>query len=172
MADYNARLLNTERDLQFRFAAALRDQFQSNAVSRGKRRRLYLEPELVRRSDGARRYPDVAICDEGERIIGLVELKYTPRVGPIIDKDVQSLKWYLDAEVSFLPERYLGPIAAPGQHQVAHDAVLCWAGIYANDGTGARLRDAADAVSLPANSFLQLHALTHPELHAMTRLLD
>lgn len=159
---YNAQWINTESDLQFRLCHALLCLFDRHPESEN-RRRIYQQATLRKshfiKSLAKTRHPDVVICDTRDRIIGIVELKYTPRAKPSVDKDVSSLEWYMEEGVAFLPERYRGDGTAMSALLVAEDAVLCWAGIYASDRTEHDLEEKARG-NLSARTFLPLHAKT------------
>lgn len=121
---YQSELINSERGLQFYFCEALLRIFEDSGV----KRRLFIEPRLEILNGTAYRYPDVVICNT-RRIIGIVEIKYAPRVRPQkgVEKDLSTLS-FAAREASRLTlsnDRYLGPNAGKKLYPLANDAVLC-----------------------------------------------
>lgn len=155
---YDHQLINSERGLQLYFCEALLNQFKESRVNR----RLFVEPHLAT-IDGSRgRYPDIVICNT-RRIIGIVEIKYAPRVGLThregkVEKDLETLS-YAVARADTLTlsnDRYQGPDYGKKSYSLANDAVLCWAGVY--KGPVMKLGECIGAEVSP--HFLQLNALT------------
>jgi len=149
---YSDRLINSERGLQVHFCIALLEEFEASAV----RRRLFVEP-MILFPDATKRYPDLLICN-ANRVIGVVEFKYTPRARPSVGKDLNTLHRLasLGKSVVLANDRFRG-IAEGKQYSVAPDAVLCWAAVYA--GTLAELP--TRAISSVGPRFLRLDAITH-----------
>lgn len=161
---YGEQLINSERGLQVHFCHQLLSQFKVDAVSR----RIFVEPCFVD-AEGQVRSPDVVICHT-RSIIGVVELKYLPRVRPEYEKDLSTLQWFAKSggEVALSNERYLGVGAQTiKKFSLASDAVLCWAGVY----RAPRAEVEAHAESL-GRRFYCLHAITSPNevpvLHPVT----
>jgi hypothetical protein len=156
---YNTQLINSERGLQFYFCEALLRIFE-NA---GMRRRLFIEPCLSISGKKTVCYPDVVICSS-RIIIGVVEIKYTPRVGipKTASKDIKTLSFAANnsRNISLSNDRYRGPQAGKKEFQLADDAVLCWAGIYSGD-----MADLGHLISVRQHRerFLQLNALTRQD---------
>ena len=123
---YNEMLINSERGLQVHFCVNLLTLLSEHE------RRLFIEPTIVF-PDGVRRCPDLVICNS-QRIIGVVEFKYTPRKLPSYTKDFATLVKLaesVEGDVVISNERYRGP-QKPKHYHVADDAVLCWAAIHSN----------------------------------------
>ncbi len=123
---YNEMLINSERGLQVHFCVNLLAKLDRYE------RRLFVEPAIVF-PDGVRLFPDLVICNS-QRIIGVVEFKYTPRTLPAYAKDFATLVKLAEAaggDVVVSNERYRGP-QMPKRYDVADDAVLCWAAIHSD----------------------------------------
>ncbi len=120
---YEERLINSEHALQVHFCIALAKRFEA-----GPDRRIFVEPK-VKFSD-AYCFPDLLIAGR-DRIIAVVELKYTPRGKPSLEKDFGTLARFCDGdhEVMIINERYRGPAKAKS-YPIADDAFLCWGAIY------------------------------------------
>jgi hypothetical protein len=117
-------------------------------------RRLFIEPSLCA-TGTQRKLPDILICDS-RSVIGVVELKYTPRGIPKTTKDLNTLAFTIEhrKSLTIANERFRGPTRDPKSYFLAEDAVLCWAGIYT--GQRLHLKMNPDVES----RFLQLDALT------------
>jgi hypothetical protein len=158
--EYSQQLINSERGLQIYFCKHLLDQFSSTKVSR----RLFIEPRLTTPSEPKiAKYPDIVICNS-RSVIGIVEIKYLPRVRPKFDKDLETLDWVLahSKELVLSNDRYRGPCAQAKKYPLSNDAVLCWGGVYA-----APKEESITLTEVPAAPINQrvfvLHALTHDE---------
>ncbi len=119
--------INSERGLQIHFCMALQKQFEQDNVSR----RLFIEPSV--RFESKNVIPDILIANS-QRIIGVVELKYLPRIAPKREKDFNTLamfgKFSNSTGITITNERYRGP-QKPKLFTIAPDCVLCWASIHA-----------------------------------------
>lgn len=149
---YPQQLINSERGLQVHFCHNLLEAFGD------RRRRLFIEP-CFRSADGTVRAPDIVVCNS-QRIIGVIELKYRPRGHAHYGKDLRTLEWFSSAEphVKLANERYRGSEEGSLKaYELADDAVLCWAGVYA----GPRVDIESKAEGL-GSRFLCLHAVTEP----------
>lgn len=73
---YMDQVISSERALQVHFAARLMDLFWEDGV----KRRVFVEPKM-QLDTGARVHPDLLICN-ARAIIGVVELKYQPKMPP------------------------------------------------------------------------------------------
>ena len=151
-AYYNSQLINSEHALQVYLCMELLKQFEAANLQR----RIFIEPNM-QTSCGKNRFPDVVICNS-RKIIGVVELKYTPRGRPSIEKDLETLSFITNESFEIKNERYHGP----GKNQlknytVADDAIMCWAGIYTEG-----LIDLSSIAKEQKfeNRFLQMHGLT------------
>jgi hypothetical protein len=154
---YTEQLINSERGLQVYFCSRLLTQFANDSVPR----RIFVEPSF-RDPEGRICSPDIVICNT-QHIIGVIELKYQPRVRPSYEKDIGTLKWFAecvsDLEVS--NERYLGvETSISKQYSLAPDAILCWAGVY--KGLPVDLEAESKVFG---KRFFCLHAVTSPDAH-------
>ena len=149
---YTEQLVNSEHGLQVYFCMALLREFEESGVSR----RLFIEPRLCAKG-GQPRFPDVVICNKSH-VIGIVELKYTPRVQPKTSKDLETLSFAAKhgPDLTIANQRFLGKASKPREYPLAADAVLCWAGVYA----GQRFSLEKDIEGSLAGRFLQLDAVT------------
>lgn len=153
---YEKQLINSENGLQIYFCAALLAEFEKSNV----RRRLFIETRL-RFSDGSARHPDIVICDT-KNIVGIVELKYTPRGRPgqpSLNKDMETLMQAVTDEnnLKISNDRYLGETTDKRSFPLAKNAVLCWAGVYKGKEIDLQSKIKNE---LLRNRFLQLSALT------------
>jgi len=124
----------------------------------GVQRRIFVEPVLKTDRGSVGPKPDVLICNRG-KIIGVVELKYLPRVGPQVKKDLRTLDWVASHQkhISIGNERYLGIAQDERGYSLAADAVLCWAGVHRGPA-GLRLQSRVSSRVKPR--FMELHAVT------------
>lgn len=151
---YPQKLINSERGLQVHFCHRLLEVFGDLD------RRLFIEPTFTA-SDGTTRIPDIVICNS-QRIIGVVELKYMPRAAPDYEKDLRTLKWFCSAPppITLSNERYRGVDEKKVKaYELASDAILCWAGVYAEPRADVEHHGRALGSRL-----LCLHAVTKPLL--------
>lgn len=149
---YRHQLINSERGLQVYFCLALQKQFGGNVS-----RKLFIEPS-IRLGDEVR-YPDLVICNS-RAIIGVVELKYLPRVAPKFNKDIDTLRRVAEQgrQLTIENKRFFGKKSAPLSYTLSEDAVLCWAGIYkCHANAGHAKPKVPEALS---GRYLQLDALT------------
>jgi hypothetical protein len=159
---YLTQQINSEHGLQAHLCAALLAQFNDSNMSG--RRRVFVEPSL-RLPDGSVRFPDIVICDSNH-VVGIVELKYTPRGRPYrldLVKDMETLTLALkySNDLRIFNERFLGKLVKKHEYPLAANAVLCWAGVYA----GSKLDlVSADSDQEFGKRFLQLNALTRKDL--------
>jgi hypothetical protein len=160
--EYSQQLINSERGLQIYFCRHLLDEFSKAHVSQS--RRLFIEPRLTRSSKPTvAKYPDIVICNT-RSVIGIVEIKYLPRVRPKFDKDLETLDWVLahSKELELSNDRYRGKGAQAKKYPLSNDAVLCWGGVYA-----APKKESITLTKVPAAPINQrvfvLHAITHDE---------
>ncbi|BDT71207.1 hypothetical protein os4_07250 [Comamonadaceae bacterium OS-4] len=147
---YSQQLINSERGLQVHFCHRLLEEFESH------QRRVFVEP-CFRAQDGSVRSPDIVVCNS-QRIIGVIELKYLPRMTAKYAKDLGTLNWFASARhpVEVSNDRYRGVNEiVVKRYELASDAVLCWAGVYA----GPRVDIESQALGL-GSRFLCLHATT------------
>lgn len=154
---YNSQLINSEHALQVYFCMELLKQFEAGNLQR----RIFIEPNM-QTSCSQTRFPDVVICNS-QKIIGIVELKYTPRGRPNTAKDLETLSLTTSESFEIKNERYHGPENKLLKNfSMANDAIMCWAAIY----TGERIDLTASAKERKfGDRFLQLHGLTNSEAH-------
>lgn len=158
--EYSKQLINSERGLQVYFCNHLLNEFKHSGVDR----RLFIEPSVSTPADGQALYPDIVICNS-RSIIGVVEIKYLPRVRPDFVKDLNTLAWILENgnEIHLSNDRYRGEQETARRYRLAPDAVLCWGGVYASPQAEIQLPE-----SHPINSrVMVLHALTKADQKAV-----
>lgn len=122
------QVISSERALQVHFTARLMDLFWEDGV----KRRVFVEPKM-QLDTGARVHPDLLICN-ARAIIGVVELKYQPRISPQYQKDFatfESLAAHCTA-IEIDNERYRGPDGGGGRFALSADPMYLWAGVYAS----------------------------------------
>ena len=146
---YDHRLINSEGGLQVNFCLALCNEFERDRV----KRYIFVEPIII--SGSLQCYPDLLICN-AKSVIGVVELKYTPRGIPRTKKDLNTLSHLRGSADDILVEnlRYRGN-QRPRRFTLSSDAVFCWAAIYA----GKKVLALPDPENMNGH-FLWLHALT------------
>lgn len=150
---YEGQLINSEHALQVYFCMELLRQFENSQLTR----RIFIEPNIVTNC-GKNRFPDVVICNS-QKVIGIVELKYTPRGKPGIAKDLETLGFGANESLEIVNKRYHGPKKDDlKNYTVATDAVLCWAGIY--KGERIDLKSIATEQRFQ-DRFLQMHGVTN-----------
>ena len=148
---YSKQLINSERGLQVHFCSRLLAEFKELP------RRIFIEPSF-RDGNGKVRSPDIVVCHT-QQIIGVIELKYQPRVQPDYVKDIGTLSWFAESstDLALSNKRYLG-VDVPGAERcytLAPDAILCWAGVYR--GPPVDIEAKGEALR---KRFLGLHAVT------------
>ena len=150
---YQRQRINSERGLQVFFCASLLAAFEQAGVER----RLFVEPRLTTTSGTTGPLPDIVICNT-KKIIGVVELKYMPRVVAKTDKDLKTLKWVASHPscIRISNGRYLGVPRDETEYSLANNAVLCWAGVHR--GLDGMLSSRVAKNVHPY--FMELHAVT------------
>ena len=163
---YKKQLINSERGLQVYFCSALLDIFRKNQLTENKRR-IFVEPRLSVKSEKRRLYPDIVICNTNtKQIIGVIELKYLPKVRPNfeknIKKDIKTLEWIADHQdkIYISNDRFLGPPECINAYSLVEDAVLCWGGVYRGQGQEQEQFDLRNYTAKLDTRFLGLHAVT------------
>jgi hypothetical protein len=151
---YQLQQINSERGLQVFFCAALLKEFDKAGV----RRRIFVEPGLKTPRGSGGPKPDVLICNRN-KIIGVVELKYLPRTGAKVAKDLRTLEWVASHQdhISISNARFLGIVQDERRYSLAADAVLCWAGVHRGQA-GLLLQSRVSSRVRPR--FMELHAVT------------
>ena len=153
--EYCGQLINSERGLQGYFCQHLMQLLNQEQELR--QRRIFIEPRLSTPDAQGRKYPDILICD-AEKIIGIVEFKYKPKMRPDYAKDLDTLKFADEHHRSLYVsnDRFLGISFDDKRYALAQNAVLCSAGVYA----GRRLELVEKLPSQMKRRFLQLDAIT------------
>ena len=126
---YLDQVISSERALQVHFTPRLMDLFWEDGV----KRRVFVEPKM-QLDTGARVHPDLLICN-ARAIIGVVELKYRPKMPPRYAKDFatfESLAAHGTA-IEIDNERYRGPDGGGGRYALSADPMYVWAGVYAGE---------------------------------------
>lgn len=120
------QVISSERALQVHFTARLMDLFWEDGV----KRRVFVEPKM-QLDTGARVHPDLLICNV-RAIIGVVELKYLPKMRPKYDKDFATFESLAahGAGIEIDNRRYRGPEGGGGRFSLSPDPMYVWAGVY------------------------------------------
>jgi len=154
-AHYDDQQINSERSLQALFWQHLNSKLTDN-------RRTFIEPRI--RSDEPevtrRLYPDLVICNRS-KVIGVIELKYNPKVGPKYKKDMRTLQWIAEKGSSLYVanSRYLGDNGSPKEYKFAKRVLFCWASVH-KAGTDYDAKSLATGIQSLKNSFMELRAET------------
>ena len=156
--DYNSQRINSERSLQASFWSHLNRLLPKN-------RRLFIEPAI--RFHGATGpqtlIPDIVVCNS-QKIIAVIELKYTPRAAAKYQKDMRSLAAIAENrdQVEIANDRYRGSLADARTYSLAKHVMFVWGGVHA---LSMRVREANFAASHPCldGCYLELHAATRPD---------
>ena len=123
---YLDQVISSERALQVHFAARLMDIFWEDGI----KRRGFVEP-MMQLQDGRRIHPDLLICNRNS-IIGVVELKYQPKMPPKYAKDFATFESLADhgTGIEIHNRRYRGPDGGAGRFALSADPMYVWAGVY------------------------------------------
>jgi hypothetical protein len=159
--DYQRQRINNERSLQASIWSRL------NSILPCESRRMFIEPALVLQTSGTRkcRIPDIVVCNTKE-VIGIIELKYLPRVKPNWKKDLDTLLWICEHrdDLRVQNSKYRGIESDGKAYPLSKDLLLVWAGVHCYQG--AHLKPHIQPML--SDSFLELHAITqfgeHPTL--------
>jgi hypothetical protein len=172
---YIEQKINTEGDLQFHFCRALEREFEEKLAKTEDDPRFYRRlcqlPALRSGNGDFFARPDVVVCDGNNFVVGVIELKYTPRMCPDVHKDLSSLRASLKTDVTLALDRYHGPMERQTAYAVAGDAVSCWAGIYADDSVPQLLEKAFHSSAWEGSPLLALLSQTSPGKPAAVRRL-
>ncbi|HEX6960819.1 MAG TPA: hypothetical protein VF175_03055 [Lacipirellula sp.] len=148
--DYCLRRINSEHGLQASF-------YKHLLAVLPKTRTVFVEPKIK----GARVYPDIVICNTRE-VIGVIELKYQPRVKPSLCKDLQSLCDLANRQgLQFSNKRYAGPVTDGKIYKFSEHILFAWAGIHRYDADlENRVEELlSDYGNVRNHCFLRLHAI-------------
>lgn len=123
---YMDQIISSERALQVHFTARLMDIFWEDDV----KRRVFVEP-VMQLNTGARVHPDLLICNRNS-IIGVVELKYQPKVLPKYEKDFATFESLAahGTDIELDNRRYRGPDGGRGRFTLSAYPMFVWAGVY------------------------------------------
>jgi hypothetical protein len=128
---------------------------------------MFIEPAVRFQDESGICYPDLLICNSLE-VIGVVELKYTPRASRSpIRKDIRALCRLAnyEGELAVSNQRFRGPQAKIRPYRFSSHVVFVWAGIHAEPELDACKRFKEEVAANPhrgvgKHSLLQLHAVT------------
>ena len=151
---YLDQVISSERALQVHFTARLMDLFWEDGV----KRRVFVEPKM-QLNTGARVHPDLLICN-ARAIIGVVELKYQPKMPPRYAKDFATFESLAahGTEIEIDNERYRGPDGGGSRYALSEDPMYAWAGVYRSP---IREIPAWWPKNFDMGQLLVLHAATH-----------
>jgi hypothetical protein len=153
---YRRQRINSERSLQ----AALWSKL--DLILPPDTRRMFIEPRmhvpgLTSAEGGATRFPDLVVCNTKE-VIGIIELKYGPRVLPDWEKDLATFKWIAEqrGSITVCNSRYRGEEVDGRPYPLSDEVLFVWAGIHASSNS-----DLAEHVEPSLRSmFMELHEHT------------
>jgi hypothetical protein len=119
-------LINSERSLQASFWSNLMSEFADSP------RRTFIEPiiKIDSKTISKNRYPDLIVCNS-KSVIAVVELKYSPRVGPKYKKDIDTLEWIAQNKSKLLVrnDRFLGDSSKLQPYRFANRVLYVWASV-------------------------------------------
>jgi hypothetical protein len=149
--------VNSERSLQAAFWACLNKELH-------KSRRIFIEPAIRFDAPSDIYFPDLLICNTQE-VIGVVELKYTPRIKACIKKDISTICNLAahQGELFVSNSRYRGEIKQIKKYSFSGHVLFAWAGVHCEERDQVvvrfqeRLKEVGD---IGNHSLLQLHAVT------------
>jgi len=103
------------------------------------------------------RFPDLVVCNT-RAVIGIIELKYQPKIRPRWEKDLQTLEWLARNRkvLSVQNRRYRGVEADGRVYPLSPRILFVWAGVHA--GLDFELSERISPEL--KGSFLELHAET------------
>lgn len=162
---YMDQIVSSERALQVHLTARLMEIFRGDGI----KRRVFVEP-MMRLNTGARVHPDLLICNRNS-IIGVVELKYQPKVRPKFEKDFATFESLAThgTGIEIDNRRYRGPDNGRGLFTLSADPMYVWAGVYRGPN---RDIPAFETVAFDRAQLLVLHAATRldgePEIVAVS----
>jgi len=152
---YLDQVISSERALQVYFTARLMDLFWEENV----KRRVFVEPKM-QLDTGARVHPDLLVCNS-RSIIGVVELKYQPKMRPRYEKDFATFELLAahGTGIEIENHRYRGPDSGGGRYALSADPMYVWAGIY----RGPERDISGCETDIDPGQLLVLHAATNAE---------
>ena len=129
---------------------------------------MFIEPSLTITENGLARkiIPDLVICNTRE-VIGVIELKYTPRGHPRYAKDVASLAAIAKCREGIIisNDRYRGLAVNDKEYSLSKHILFVWAGVHAPRINGLN----SDGSQLYSEAYEELKGCC-VELHAETSL--
>ena len=156
--DYRIQRINSERSLQASFWSRLNSLLLEN-------RRMFIEPSILItiKNEAKRVYPDLVICNTKE-VIGVIELKYQPRVKPNYMKDVDTLSNIARyrKSISISNHRFRGKPIDEKTYSLSKHILFVWAGVHGGIGLYANDNEPlySKGYRVLKNCFLELHAET------------
>ena len=159
--DYAAQRINSERSLQASVWANL------NALLPIKTRRMFIEPRMsVPGRVNQARFPDIVICNTRE-VIGIIELKYQPRIRPSWAKDLATFHWITKNRKKIVVSnlRFRGIEIDSHSYHLAENVLYAWAGVHA----ACEVDLTAHVAPAVSSCFLALHAETRCGVAASIR---
>lgn len=151
--DYNRQRINSERSLQASFWSQLNHRLHAET------RRMFIEPGMKSGTDGTR-FPDIVICNT-EKVIAIIELKYTPRAIPNWKEDLGTFDWiHAHRDISISNKRFRGAAVDEREYPLDPDLVFVWAGIHlpSEERLGMHISEAL------ALHFMELHHQTNVDV--------
>ena len=152
--------VNSERSLQAAFWACLNKELH-------KSRRIFIEPAIRFDAPSDIYFPDLLICNTRE-VIGVVELKYTPRIKACIKKDISTICALAahQGELFVSNSRYRGEVKRIKKYAFSDHVLFAWAGVHCEerDQVVVRFQERLEEVGdIGKHSLLQLHAITNSD---------
>jgi len=150
--------INSERSLQAAFWGRLNSAMSNNRL-------ILIEPRITLKSiPNTYVIPDIVICNS-RTVIGVIELKYQPRVAPRFNKDIDTLSGLVEPNVPVEIQnvRYKGDSPPKQQYVFSPNVLIAWGGVYSGEhaldvvshGISGSLNDSVKI------RFLELHAATN-----------
>ncbi len=163
IADYCKQRINSERSLQASLWSHISKKLNDN-------RRLFIEPGIRVKIDGCRKIirPDFVITHH-TMVIGVIEIKYSPRGKPNYHKDIESLATLAENRDRIVMNniRYRGNVSERTQYTLSKNVLFVWAGVHAETNINDRNKLTPDF----ASEYPELRGC-YLELHAETRYHD
>lgn len=148
--DYLDQRINSESGLLVFFCFHLKGILSKN-------RRIFIEPEITItvRGNVKKIIPDIVICNTRE-VIGIIELKYLPRVHPQFSKDINSLSMLAKHRggIKISNKRFRGKPVDNTIYTFSKNILFVWAGVHTVPDLKIPIDNAL------TGCFLELHALT------------
>jgi len=157
--DYHARRINSERSLQAAYWSQLNDLLS-------KSRRIFIEPAITISTGGEKKvyYPDLVVTNTRD-VIGVVELKYLPRVKPKFEKDMNTLAAIARnrKRVMLKNDRYRGSKTTGEAYMLSDKIIFAWGGIHGYDKANYQDKNTpplSKGYRILKDCFLEMHAET------------